>query len=67
MTTLEALYENGIFKPVAGVPRDLKEHDRVRITIEANTEEDMQAEIAQWESASDRDFLSFEKVLEDNR
>ena len=34
MTTLEAIYENGIFKPISSVPNTLKEHERVRIIIE---------------------------------
>ena len=37
MTTLEAIYENGIFKPISSVPETLKEHARVRITIETDT------------------------------
>jgi predicted DNA-binding antitoxin AbrB/MazE fold protein len=53
MTTLEAIYENGIFKPISSVPKTLKEHERVRIIIE--TDEDLQAEINQWEAASDED------------
>ena len=55
MTTLEAIYENGIFKPISRVPNTLKEHERVRIIIE--TEEDLQAEINQWEAASDEDLV----------
>lgn len=53
MTTLEAIYENGIFKPISSVPNTLKEHERVRIIIE--TDEDLQAEINQREAASDED------------
>jgi predicted DNA-binding antitoxin AbrB/MazE fold protein len=55
MTTLEAIYENGIFKPISSVPTTLKEHEHVRITIETDTNEDLQAEINQWEAASDED------------
>jgi predicted DNA-binding antitoxin AbrB/MazE fold protein len=65
MTTLEAIYENGIFKPVSNVPETLKEHERVRIIIETDSEEDLQAEIAQWETASDEDFLKFGQNLEE--
>ncbi len=36
MTTLEAIYENGIFKPISSVPQTLKEHERVRIIIEGD-------------------------------
>lgn len=53
MTTIEAIYENGIFKPISSVPNTLKEHERVRIIIE--TDEDLKAEINQWEAASDED------------
>ncbi len=34
MTTVEAIYENGIFKPVSSVPETLKEHERVKVIIE---------------------------------
>lgn len=67
MTTLEAIYENGIFKPLSSVPETLKEHERVRIIIETDTEEDLQAEIGQWEAASDEDFLKFEESIGENR
>lgn len=39
MTTVEAIYENGIFKPVSSVPANLKEHERVKIIIENETED----------------------------
>lgn len=39
MTTVEAIYENGIFKPVSSVPKSLKEHERVKIIIENETED----------------------------
>ena len=67
MTTLEAIYEDGIFKPVSGVPQTLKEHERVRIIIETDTDEDLLAEFAQWEAASDEDLLKFEESLGENR
>lgn len=59
-TTLEAIYERGIFKPVSGVSSTLKENERVRIIIETVIDEDLQSEIDQWEVASDEDFLTFE-------
>lgn len=52
---MEAIYENGIFKPVSSVPHTLKEHERVRITIETDTDKDLQAEMEQWEAAGDED------------
>ncbi|MEP7039141.1 MAG: antitoxin family protein [Acidobacteriota bacterium] len=39
MTTVEAIYENGIFKPVSSVPETLKEHERVKIIIEVESED----------------------------
>lgn len=39
MTTVEVIYENGIFKPVSSVPKSLKEHERVKIIIENETED----------------------------
>jgi len=63
MTTLEAIYENGIFKPISRVPNTLKEHERVRIIIETDTDEDLQTEINQWEAASDEDLVK--QVLPD--
>ncbi len=63
MTILEAIYENGIFKPISNVPDTLKEHERVRIIIETDTDEELQAEIKQWEAASDEDLLKFEDAL----
>jgi len=67
MTTLEAIYENVIFKPISSVPNTLKEHERVRITIETDADEDLQAEINQWEAASNEDLLKFEHALGENR
>ena len=37
-TTLEAIYENGIFKPISSVPNTLKENERVKIIIENKME-----------------------------
>ncbi len=61
MTTVEAIYENGIFKPVSSVPKSSKEHERVKVIIESEIDEDLDSEIAQWEVSSDEDFLEFEK------
>lgn len=63
MTTLEAIYENGIFRPVSDIPQTIKEHDRVRLIIETDTEEDLRAELEQWETASDEDYARFEESL----
>lgn len=60
MTTLEVIYENGIFKPVSDVPPTLKEHERLRIIIETDGGEDLSLEIGQWEAASDEDWQKFE-------
>ena len=61
MTTLEVIYENGIFKPLSSVPKSFKEHERMKIIIE--TDDDLENEIAQWEDASDEDCLNFEESL----
>lgn len=66
-STLEAIYENGIFKPLSSVPNSLKENERVRIIIETETNEDLQLEINEWEAASDEDLLKFENDLGENR
>lgn len=65
MTTLEVIYENGIFKPVSDVPPTLKEHERLRIIIETDGDEDLRREIGQWEAASDEDWQKFEQNLEE--
>lgn len=64
-TTLEAIYENGIFKPISQVPENLKENERVRIIIETKIDKDLENEFAEWETASDEDFLKFEQSLEE--
>lgn len=56
MTTLEAIYENGFFKPISSVPQTLKEHERVRITIETDADGGLQAEMNQWEAANGGDL-----------
>ena len=43
--TIEAIYEAGMLKPLSPLP-DLKEHERVRITVEASgIVDDMQGKI----------------------
>lgn len=63
MTTIEAIYENGIFKPISGLPHTLKEHDLVRVIIESDADEDLVREFAEWEGASDSDLTNFERSL----
>lgn len=63
MMTLDAIYENGIFKPISDAPLTLKEHEQVRIIVETDSEEDLQAEFSRWDVASDEDFLKFEDSL----
>ena len=65
MTTVEVIYENGIFKPVSSVPPTLKEHERIRIIIETDSDEDLRSEIEQWEAASDEDWQKFEQNLKE--
>jgi predicted DNA-binding antitoxin AbrB/MazE fold protein len=33
--TIEAVYENGVLRPVQALPLPLKEHERVQVTIHA--------------------------------
>lgn len=63
ITTLEVIYENGIFKPISVVPKSFKEHERLRIVVETEFDGDLEIEIAQWEAASDDDFMKFEQSL----
>ena len=46
-TTLEVIYENGIFKPVSSVPKSFREHERMRIIVETEFDEVLESEIAQ--------------------
>ncbi len=39
-TTLEVIYENGIFKPVSAVPETFKEHERMKIIVETEPTKD---------------------------
>ena len=64
-TTLDAIYEHGIFKPISGVPVTLRENERVRITIETNDMDDLKSELAKWDAASDEDLSAFERQLEE--
>ena len=63
MTTVEAIYENGIFKPISGVPQSLREHSHVRIIIENDDDESLREELAEWDAASNNDLMDFEKSL----
>ena len=65
-TTLEVIYEDGIFKPVSSVPKNFREHERMKIIIETEFDEGLENEISDWEQASDEDSLRFEKSLEEN-
>lgn len=64
-TTVDAIYEHGIFRPVAGLPVTLKEQERVRITIESDDEMSLAAELAEWDVASAEDTCEFERKLEE--
>jgi predicted DNA-binding antitoxin AbrB/MazE fold protein len=64
-TTLDVIYENGIFKPLSSVPKNLREHEKLKITIETDFDKDLEEEILQWEQATDEDFLKFEQSLEE--
>jgi len=62
-TTLEVIYENGIFKPLSSVPKTFKEHEKMKIIVETEFDESLESEMAQWDQASDEDFLKFEQLL----
>ena len=64
-TTLEVIYEDGIFKPISSVPKIFREHERMRIIVETEFDENLESEIVQWEQASDEDYLKFEQSLEE--
>ena len=64
-TTVDAIYEHGIFKPVSGGPSTLKEHDRVKIIIETDDDDSLIAEFAEWEAASVEDLQLIERKLEE--
>lgn len=64
-TTVEAIYEHGIFKPVSSVPATLKENERVRITILTDEESSLADEFAQWDAASNEDMLSIERKIKE--
>ena len=63
-TTLDAIYEHGMFRPLSRVPSELKDHERVRITIITDEDADLMAEFAAWEAASDEDLVTTERKLE---
>ncbi len=62
-TTLEVIYENGIFKPISPVPAEVKENEKIKIIIETDVDENLKREFADWEQASEEDSLKFEKIL----
>ena len=64
-TTVVAIYEHGIFKPVSDLPATLKENDRVRITLVTDEENSLAAEFAKWDAASDEDGQVIERRLEE--
>jgi len=64
-TTLDAIYERGAFRPISGVPLTLKEHERVRITIEDDSDAALASEFADWDAASEEDFIAIERTLEE--
>lgn len=64
-TTVEAIYEHGIFRPVSGLPASLRESDRVKIIIETDEDDGLRAEFAEWDAASDEDSAAFDRRLEE--
>ena len=41
-TTLEVIYENGIFKPISSVPKTFREHEIMRIIVETELDEGLE-------------------------
>jgi predicted DNA-binding antitoxin AbrB/MazE fold protein len=64
-TIVDAIYEEGIFRPVSDVRLPLKEHERVRITIISDEEASLAAEFAEWDAASAEDSDAIERKLEE--
>ena len=64
-TTVDAIYEHGMFKPISQLPVSLKENEHVKITIVTEQEADLSEEFAEWNAASDEDMLTFERKLEE--
>ena len=47
------------------MPATLKEHDRVRITIETKDDDELMAEFAEWDATSAEDMKTIERKLEE--
>jgi predicted DNA-binding antitoxin AbrB/MazE fold protein len=62
--TIEAVYENGVLKPIQPLP--LKEHEKVRITVEPATSRVRQtAGLIGWTgSQEDADFVALSPELD---
>jgi predicted DNA-binding antitoxin AbrB/MazE fold protein len=59
--TIEAIYENGVLKPLEPLP--LQEHEKVRITVEpARSWAERTAGLLQWTG----DFEDLRRIVEDD-
>ena len=62
-TTVEAIYENGVFRPLAAI--GLQEHANVRLVVHSldDSQESAKAEKSEWQRQSELTLL---KVWENN-
>ena len=62
----EAIYENGLFRPIAPAPEGLSEGQKVRLVVEAKTPEDIFALAAKvYEGLSPEDIDEIERIALD--
>lgn len=67
--TFEAIYEDGVLKPIDNL--DLPEHQRVRVTIDLAPDEPISAELEAWlgvySGLAETDIAEVESVALDRR
>ena len=64
--TCDAVYENGLFRPLAPTPEGLSEGQRVRLVVEAKTPDDILALAAKvYEGLSPEDIDEIERIALD--
>jgi predicted DNA-binding antitoxin AbrB/MazE fold protein len=66
MQVCEAIYENGLFRPVAPVEPDLREGQHVRLVVETDSPEDiLRMAAAVYEGLSPEDVDGVERIALD--
>ena len=63
-TTVEAIFEHGMFRPISEVPVELRERERVRITIETSIDDQLATEFAEWDAASVEDTRAIGRKID---